>query len=102
MSINSRNKTLSNIVRNGVTYKATSNKLQKLLSTSLENSERLVIFRGQTLIIDPSGTKLRHDNENSKTPNKFSRFDFGGLTYKPSPSGSFEIDNSHKIRSHLR
>ena len=99
MSINSRNKTLSNIVRNGVTYKATSNKLQKLLSTSLESSERLVIFRGQTLIIDSSGTKLRHDNKN---PNKFSRFDFGGLTYKPSSSGAFEIDNSHKVRSHLR
>ncbi|CAO1322120.1 unnamed protein product [Diamesa hyperborea] len=101
LSINSRNKTLSNIVRNGVTYKATSNKLQKLLSTSMESSERLVIFRGQKLIIDSSGTKLRHDNVNNKNPNKFSRFDFGGLTYKPSSSGAFEIDNSHKVRSHL-
>lgn len=80
----------------GVLYNSTNTKLVK------SSSEKVVVIRGEKFTLDSSGTKLQRDNENGSGL-KLSRIDIGGLTYKSiSKSGTFERDNSHNIRSHLR
>lgn len=101
----SKNKKLLMVNINGVQYKSTSNKLEKSsitpkkLTSSAPNTKMLII-RGQKFVLDPSGTKLKRDNEASNI--NLSRIDIGGLTYKKKASnGSYERDNSHQVRNHL-
>lgn len=75
----------------GVMYNSTSNKLVK--------TEKTLVIRGEKFTLDSSGTKLLRDSGNNS---KLSRIDIGGLTYKASQSGTYERDNSHQVRSHLR
>jgi hypothetical protein len=82
---------------NGVLFKSTSNKLER--TSSVSSNEKLLIIRGETFILDESGTKIQRESENGL---KLSRIDIGGLTYRASQSGTYERDNSHQIRSHLR
>ena len=91
---------------NGVLYKSTSRKLEKTSSQSsfrklsLNPSEKMLIIRGEKFVLDTSGKRLQRESESSSM--NLSRIDIGGLTYKASQSGSFERDNSHQVRSHLR
>lgn len=85
---------------NGVLYNSTSRKLERSQSKSLNTAEKLLLIRGEKFVLDSSGTKLRRDSGNSSS--KLSRIDIGGLTYKASHSGSYERDNSHQVRTHLR
>jgi hypothetical protein len=86
---------------NGVLYKSSSNKLQKSDGYQVSGSsyERSLFVRGERFILDPSGLKLKRENDNKL---KMSRIDIGGLTYKASSDGAFERDNSHQVRSHIR
>ena len=89
---------------NGVLYNSTSKKLERtqLSQANLDPSEKLLIIRGENFILDSTGTKLKRDTENEISTLKLSRISIGGLTYKASQSGSFERDNSHHVRNHLR
>lgn len=96
----SKNKKL--LMVNGVLYKSSSTKLVK---TSIVNStaapqEKKLLIRGQTFVLDRTGTKLQREHESGDT--NLSRIDLGGLTYKKKESnGSYERDNSHQVRNHL-
>ena len=80
----------------GVLYNSTNTKLVK------SSSEKVVVIRGEKFTLDSSGTKLQRDSESGSSL-KLSRIDIGGLTYKSKlEGGTYERDNSHNIRSHLR
>jgi hypothetical protein len=80
---------------NGVLYKSSSKKLEK------STPGKILVIRGEKFTMDSSGTKLLREDV-SQSSLKLSRIDIGGVTYKQSKSGTYERDNSHNVRSHLR